>query len=60
MFPEAREAFREVEQVFLFPAVRGKGKVERVAPAELAIEPTAVRWMGRDFRLVDRRDLLRD
>ena len=60
MFPEEREEFREIEQVFLFPKVKGKGKVERVAPAELQIEPLAARWKGRVFRLVDRRDLIRE
>jgi hypothetical protein len=60
MFPEGREEFREIEQVFLFPGTRGKGQVERVPPAELAVEPTAARWKGRVFRLVDRRDLIRE
>lgn len=60
MFPEAREEFREIEQVFLFPGKRGKGKVERIRPAELQVEPQAARWRGRLFRLVDRRDLIRD
>lgn len=60
MFPEEREEFREIEQVFLFPKVKGKGKAERVAPAELQIEPLAARWKGRLFRLVDRRDLIRE
>ncbi|WP_243304728.1 hypothetical protein [Geothrix oryzisoli] len=60
MFPEAREEFREIEQVFLFPMQKGKGKVEPVAPADLQIEPLAARWKGRVFKLVDRRDLIRD
>ena len=60
MFPEEREEFREIEQVFLFPKEKGRAKVERILPAELQIEPQAARWKGRVFRLVDRRDLIRD
>ena len=60
MFPEGREEFREIEQVFLFPMVRGKAKAERIAPTDLVIEPTAARWRGRVFKLVDRRDLIRE
>ena len=60
MFPEGREEFREIEQVFLFPRVKGKAKVERLVPAELQIETLAVHWKGRVFRLVDRRDLIRE
>ncbi|WP_243287731.1 hypothetical protein [Geothrix terrae] len=60
MFPEGREEFREIEQVFLYPKERGKAKVERIAPASLQVEPEAVRWKGEVFRLVDRRDLVRD
>lgn len=60
MFPEDREDFREIEQVFLFPKEKGKAKVERIKPADLQIEPLAARWKGRSFRLVDRRDLIRD
>jgi hypothetical protein len=60
MFPEAREEFREIEQVFLFPGERGKARVERIAPAELQIEPLAARWKGQVFQLVDRRDLIRE
>jgi hypothetical protein len=60
MFPEGREEFREIEQVFLFPTARGTGRAERIAPADLVIEPTAARWKGRVFKLVDRRDLIRE
>ena len=60
MFPEDREGFREIEMVFLFPKEKGKAKVQRIAPAELQVEPQSVRWKGRSFRLVDRRDLIRD
>ncbi len=60
MFPEDREGFREIEQVFLYPMEKGKSKVVAIAPAELQIDALAARWKGRIFRLVDRRDLLRD
>src|SRR5512140_2660642 len=60
MFPEEREDFREIEQVFLYPREKGKAKVGRIVPAELQIEPLAARWKGRIFRLVDRRDLIRE
>lgn len=58
MFPEDREDFREIEQVFLFP--KNRGKAERIPPATVQIEPQAAQWKGRIFRLVDRRDLIRD
>lgn len=59
MIPEAREEFRDIEQVFLVPAVRDPRKIQRVSPTELEIEVTAVRWRGRTLVLVDRRDLAR-
>ena len=31
-----------------------------VVPSDLVIEPTAVRWKGMAFKLVDRRDLIRE
>ncbi|WP_291272352.1 hypothetical protein [Geothrix sp.] len=58
MFPEDREDFREIEQVFLYP--KSRGKAERIPPASVQIEPQAAQWKGRTFRLVDRRDLIRD
>jgi hypothetical protein len=60
MFPEDREEFREIEQVFLYPMEKGRAKVESIVPGDLQIEPQAARWKGRIFRLVDRRDLIRD
>ncbi len=60
MFPEDHEEFRDIEQVFLYPRVPGKGKVEQIKPQELQIEARALRWRGKTFQLVDRRDLLRD
>ena len=60
MFPEDREAFREIEMVFLYPKGRERSKAEPVAPTDLQIDPLAARWKGRVFRLVDRRDLIRD
>jgi hypothetical protein len=60
MFPEDREEFREIEQVFLYPRGKAKAKAERIPPGDLQVEPLAVRWKGQTLRLVDRRDLLRD
>ena len=60
MFPEEREGFRDIEQVFLFPKEKGRAKVQSVPPPELQIQPLAARWKNQVFRLVDRRDLLRD
>jgi hypothetical protein len=60
MFPEQGEDFRELEMVFLYPQEKGKAKVVRLAPGELQVEPRAVRWRGRSFPLVDRRDLIRE
>lgn len=60
MFPEEGEGFRELEIVLLYPREKGKTKAERLAPGQLQIEPRAVRWQGRSFPLVDRRDLIRE
>lgn len=60
MFPEDREGFREIEQVFLYPMEKGKAKVEPIAPADIQVDALAARWKGRIFRLVDRRDLIRE
>jgi len=60
MFPEDKEEFREIEQVFLYPKERGASKPVPLPPGDLQVEPQAVRWKGRVFRLVDRRDLVRD
>lgn len=60
MFPEDKEEFREIEQVFLFAKERGASKAVLIPPGDLQVEPLAVRWKGRVFRLVDRRDLIRD
>ena len=60
MFPEDREGFREIEQVFLYSMTKGKAKVESIVPAELQIDSLTARWKGRTFRLVDRRDLIRE
>ncbi|GLH70467.1 hypothetical protein GETHPA_20000 [Geothrix rubra] len=62
MLPEGDEAFREIEQVFLYPRVTSgpvpKGRA--IPPAELTVDPAGARWQGELFRLVDRRDLQRD
>lgn len=62
MLPEGEEAFREIEQVFLY--ARGTGSPARkptvLRPADIVVEPAGARWKGESFRLVDRRDLMRD
>ena len=60
MFPEPREGFRDIEAVFLVPREGPPGRIRRLPPEELQVEPEAVRWRGRLLPLVDRRDLLRD
>lgn len=62
MLPEGDEAFREIEQVFLYPrgAAGPAPKGRAVPPSELAVDPAGARWHGELFRLVDRRDLQRD
>jgi hypothetical protein len=56
-FPETGEAFREIEQVFLFPP--GGGKMQELKVSDVRFEPKAALHRGRTFPLVDRRDLLR-
>ncbi len=60
MFPEDREGFREIEQAFLLSREPGREKPRRLSPADLQVEPLGVRWKDRTFRLVDRRDLVRN
>jgi hypothetical protein len=59
-FPEEREEFREIEQVFLYPKEKEGAKAERIAPSSLWVDLQAARWNGRVFDLVDRRYLVRD
>jgi hypothetical protein len=58
MLPEGEEAFREIEQAFLF---RSEEKIKPVAikPSELEIEPRSAKWKKLAFKLVDRRDLMK-
>jgi len=58
MLPEDNEAYREIEQVFLY-GPDSKKKPKELKPAELAYEPRSATWKGRAFVLVDRRDLMR-
>lgn len=63
MLPEADEAFRDIEQVFLYPRGAGEAgprKPTPVAPADVTVEPSGARWKGETFRLVDRRDLMKN
>jgi hypothetical protein len=58
MLPEDNEAYREIEQVFLYgPDPRKKPK--ELKPIELQYEPRSATWRGRSFVLVDRRDLMK-
>lgn len=63
MLPEGTEAFREIEQVLVYPRLpdgKGPQKPTLVAPSDLTVEPSGARWKGERFRLVDRRDLMRN
>ncbi len=58
LLPEGSEAFREIEQVFLFQADERR-KPQSLKPAEVAVEPRGATWGKLAFTRVDRRDLLR-
>lgn len=58
LLPEGSEAFRDIEQVFLFHADERR-KPQPLKPAEVAVEPRGAIWKRLAFKLVDRRDLLR-
>ena len=58
LLPEGQEAFREIEQVFLFTSNERKKPV-RLNVADLQVEPRAAKWKNRLFTLVDRRDLMK-
>lgn len=57
-FPDVDEAFREIEQVFLFTGDPKKKPLE-LKPADLRFEPKSAILAGKTFLLVDRRDLLK-
>ncbi len=57
MFPEGNEAFREIEQVFLFDG-DAKHKPKELKPSELTVGPRDATWKHVKYRLVDRRDLM--
>lgn len=57
MFPEGNEAFRELEQVFLFDG-NSKHKPKELKPSELEVDPKGATWRRAKYKLVDRRDLL--
>ncbi len=57
MFPEGNEAFRELEQVFLFDG-DPKHQPKTLKPGDLSNDTHSARWHNADFKLVDRRDLL--
>lgn len=56
MLPEGNEAFREIEQVFLFDG-NPKHKPKNLKPAEITFDPQRAVWKNTSFNLVDRRDL---
>lgn len=58
MLPEGQEAYREIEQVFLF-TTDPKRKPRELKPAELQFDPQAALWKGKAWLLVDRRELLK-
>lgn len=56
LLPEVNESFREIEQIFLFaPNLAKKPRALRLD--EVQVENGLIRWKGKTFRLVDRRDL---
>jgi hypothetical protein len=57
MLPEGSEAYREIEQIFLFDA-NPKHKPKELKPSEITVDPQEVTWKKAKYKLVDRRDLL--
>ena len=58
MLPEGDEAFREVEQAFLFGADPQKKPIE-LKLNELNFDAKSATWKKTPFALVDRRDLMK-
>lgn len=58
MLPEGDEAFREIEQTFLFTS-DARRKPFTLKAGEVQFEPRGAMWKKQGFVLVDRRDLLR-
>jgi len=58
MLPEGNEAFREIEQAFLF-ASDPEHMPQEVNPAEVAFDTQSSTWKKQVFNLVDRRDLMK-
>ena len=58
MLPEGNEAFRELEQIFLFDS-NPNHKPKLLKPSEILIDPQDAIWKKIKFKLVDRRDLIR-
>ena len=58
MLPEGDEAFREIEQTFLFGS-DPKQKPREVNPTEVTFDVQSATWKKQDFKLVDRRDLMK-
>ena len=58
MLPEGQEAFREIEQVFLFTS-DPKRKPKEIKPSEIQFEPRDAQWKGKAWLLVDRRELMK-
>ena len=57
-FPESGEAFRELEQTFLFTS-EITVKAEELKSTAVQFDPLAAIYTGKTFVLVDRRDLMR-
>ena len=58
LLPDGNEAFREIEQAFLFQSDEKKKPV-RLNCAEVQVEPRSAKWKKLEFILVDRRDLMK-
>ena len=57
LLPEGNEAFREIEQVFLFDG-NPKHKPKSLKPGEITVDPNDATWRKVKYKLVDRRDLM--
>lgn len=58
MLPEEGEAFRDIEQVFIF-GPKATDKAKRPKAEEFTFDARQAKWKSRILPLVDRRDLMR-
>lgn len=58
LLPEEGEAFRDIEQIYLFTS-KASDKPRRPKNEEFLFDSLEARWKDRSLPLVDRRDLMR-